>query len=68
MKQAVIQLQTHLRHLAASTGLEGAFLLVGTACLAIGSAYVHPAGPWLVVGIVGVLLGLALAVPSRRSR
>jgi hypothetical protein len=46
-----------------AVGLEGAFLAAGTAALAVGSSFFSPAGPWLVVGAVGVLLGLALAVP-----
>lgn len=67
MKQAAAALQLHLRRFAASVGLEGTFLLVGTVLLAAGAAYLSPAGPWLVVGGVSLILGLALAVPVRRG-
>jgi len=40
--------------------------LVGTFCLAVFAAAIHPAGPWLVVGCMAVLAGLALAIPGRR--
>lgn len=58
MKRAVVAL-------ADAIGLEGAFLLIGTALLAVGTSYITPAGPWLVVGAVALALGLALAVPRR---
>lgn len=52
-------------YLGSVVGLEGLFLIVGTILLAIGSSYVSPVGPWLVVGGMCVLAGFALAVPQR---
>jgi membrane protein implicated in regulation of membrane protease activity len=46
-------------------GLEGFLLIAGTAALAVGASYLGPAGPWLVVGGVAVLLGLATAIAPR---
>lgn len=43
-------------------GLEGVLLVAGTIALAIGASYLSPAGPWIVVGTVAVLLGLATAI------
>lgn len=56
-----------LRRIARAIGLEGAFLIAGTAALSAGASYFSPAGPWLVSGGVAVLVGLALAVPTRRA-
>lgn len=67
MKPAVIALRGLVGRFLAGVGLEGALLLVGTALLAIGAAYLNPAGPWFVAGSVAVLLGLALAIPPRRN-
>lgn len=53
--------------LAAAVGIEGALLLLGTGLLAVGAAYVSPAGPWLVTGGVAVLTGYALARAPRRG-
>lgn len=64
MRGAIAALRAHL---AADVGLEGLLLLVGTLLLAVGSSYLSPAGPWLVVGIVALVLGLALAIPVRRA-
>ena len=65
MKRAAGALYDAMSGIAASIGAEGAFLIVGTALLAIGSGYLHPAGPWLVVGAVSLALGIALAVPGK---
>lgn len=65
--RAARALRALLRRLALAIGLEGAFLAGGTAALAVGASYLHPAGPWFVVGGVAVLVGLALAVPTRRE-
>lgn len=67
MKKAALALSALLARLAASVGLEGAFLLIGTALLAAGSSFIHPAGPLLVTGCMCVVVGLALALPARRT-
>jgi len=67
VKRATVALRDLLVWLGKSVDMEGAFLLAGTALLAIGSTYLNPAGPWIVVGGVALILGLALAVPTRRS-
>jgi hypothetical protein len=67
MKAATRALRNLLGRLAKSVGMEGTFLLIGTALLAVGSAYLNPAGPWVVVGSVSLILGLATAVPVRRG-
>lgn len=64
MKQAAVAMRTFL---ADVIGIEGAFLLTGTALLAYGASYVSPAGPFMVVGLMCVLAGIALAVPARRG-
>ena len=66
MKAAAAALRVLLISFLAGVGLEGGFLLIGTFCLAIFAAAIHPAGPWLVVGVMAVLAGLALAIPGRR--
>lgn len=48
---------------AAGVGPEGAFLAVGTGCLAVFAAALNPVGPWLVVGAMSVAVGIALARP-----
>ncbi len=63
-----MSLRLLIRRLAASVGLEGLFLVAGTALLAAGSSYIHPAGPLLVTGAVCLLVGLALAVPQPSRR
>lgn len=52
---------------AKGVGLEGLFLLAGTALLAVGASFVSPAGPWLVTGAVALIAGIALAIPTRRT-
>lgn len=56
-----------LSRLASAVGLEGLFLVAGTALLATASSYVSPAGPFAVVGFMCVLAGVALALPERGS-
>ena len=65
MRDAAVALRALLVGFLAGVGLEGGFLLVGTFCLAVFAAAIHPAGPWLVVGCMAVLAGLALAIPGR---
>lgn len=67
MKPAVALLRSSMLTLVAAVGLEGWFLVVGTLMVAVGASFISPAGPWLVVGGVALLLGLALAVPVRRQ-
>lgn len=47
-------------------GLEDALLVVGTITLAVGGSFISPAGPWIVVGLVCLALGLAVAVQTAR--
>jgi len=56
-----------LSRLGSAVGIEGALLLIGTVALSIGSSFFTPAGPWVVVGIMCILAGIALAVPGRRQ-
>jgi hypothetical protein len=58
---------TRLRSFVSAIGLEGAFLAVGTALIAIASGYLSPAGPFFVVGTMCVLVGIVLTVPPRRG-
>lgn len=67
MKPAVVTLRSWLSLLIRGVGIEGAFLVLGAALLAIGAGLVHPAGPWLVLGATAVLVALALAIPTRRA-
>lgn len=55
-----------MKRIAAAVGVEGAFLLIGTVCLSVASAFISPAGPLLVVGVISLGLGLAIAVQSAR--
>lgn len=66
MKATAMAVFGLLTGIAGAIGLEGAFLLVGTVALAIFAAAINPAGPWLVVGIMCILAGIALALPERR--
>jgi hypothetical protein len=59
-------LNLFLGRAARSVGAEGAFLVIGTVLLAIGSTYLSPAGPWFVCGGITFLIGLALASPRAR--
>lgn len=66
MKRAAIALAGLLTRIAGAVGLEGTFLIIGTALLAAGSSYLSPAGPLLVVGGICVLTAIALARPAGR--
>jgi hypothetical protein len=55
-----------MRRIARAIGLEGAFLVVGTVLLAIGSSFVNPIGPWLVLGVAALVVGFILARPAPR--
>lgn len=65
MKRATIALRSLLARIAAGVGLEGTFLLIATVTGAVGASYLSPAGPWLVVAGVSLLVGLALTLPTR---
>jgi membrane protein implicated in regulation of membrane protease activity len=67
MKRAAVALHRLLLAIARAVGLEGVFLLIGTALLAVAASYVSPAGPWFVAGIMFTLAGVALATPPRRA-
>lgn len=67
MKRAADAIYSVGVYLARAVGLEGAFLIAGTALLAAGSTYVSPAGPLFVVGTVCMVAALGLALPQRRS-
>lgn len=62
MKRAALVLRAFL---VSEVGIEGLFLALGTACLAIASAFVSPAGPWAVIGVMALVVGLLMAVPRR---
>lgn len=64
MRRATESLRVLLSNVVRSTGIEGAFLIAGTALLAIGAGYISPAGPFLTVGAVSLLAGIALAMPK----
>lgn len=65
MKTAADALRSFVLWLAAQVGLEGAFLLIGTASLAVWASYFGPAWPWAVVGVMSLLTAFALIVPKR---
>lgn len=65
MKRAALALRSGLVWLAGQVGLEGTFLLVGTASLAVWANYFGPAWPWAVVGVMSLLTAFALIVPKR---
>lgn len=67
MKRAASAIRTAASAVARAVGLEGAFLIAGTALIAAAGAYLHPAVPLLVVGVMCTLAGLALAMPRRSS-
>jgi len=66
MKRAAVALRSLLARAADSVGLEGFFIVVGTGVLAYGSSFIVPFGPYLVVGVMCILAGIALAIPERR--
>ena len=63
MKRAAVAIRSLTAFIAAGIGREGAFLIGGTIALAVGSTFLSPAGPWIVVGSVCLLAWYALAVP-----
>lgn len=67
MKRAAAAVRHLVTAITSAIGLEGAFLLVGTCCLAVASSYISAAGPWFVVGAMSLLAGVALALPVRRG-
>jgi hypothetical protein len=67
MRRAALAIRRSAGSLAAAVGIEGTFLIIGTACLAVASSYISAAGPWLTVGAVSMLAGVALAVPTRKG-
>lgn len=71
--RAAMFLRLIATRLADAVDVEGALLLIGTACLAVFASYVSPAGPWLVVGAMAAVLGFIrmtvnLLVALRRRR
>lgn len=67
MKRAALALRELLARIASAVGIEGTFLAIGTALLAVASTTLSPVGPLVVVGSMCILAGLALALPQRRS-
>ena len=67
MKRAAVAVRALLSRIAGMVGIEGAFLLGGTACLSVFASAIHPLGPWFVVGVMCILAGIALAIPERRK-
>lgn len=66
MKRAAVSIGRFVSLVAGGVGLEGAFLVAGTALLAVGSTFIVPYGPWFVVGGMAILAGIALALPAGR--
>ena len=66
MKRAAVALRSLASGIVSGVGLEGTFLGLGTACLAVFASFLSPAGPWLVLGVVGLATGIALAIPRTR--
>ena len=65
MKTIAVSLFGLLSRIGASVGLEGTFLLIGTTCLSVFAWSITPYGPWLVIGAMSILAGIALAIPGR---
>lgn len=65
MRLATLALRTALGRACRWVGLEGALIAAGTAILAAGAALLHPAGAYLVVGVMLIAYGGALALPRR---
>lgn len=65
MRRAAVAVRSLAARAAASVGLEGLFLLLGTALLADAASYLSPAGPPAVAGAACILAGVALALPQR---
>jgi len=66
MKRAAVALRSLLARVLGSVGLEGGFIVIGTGVLAYGSSLIAPVGPYLVVGVMCILAGIALAIPGER--
>ena len=64
MKHAAGALAVLIARIASTVGIEGAFLVAGTALLAIGAGYLSPAGPWLVTGLVAIGICIAVSLPE----
>lgn len=56
-----------MKRLLSAVGPDGAFLSAGTACLATAASFVSPAGPWFVVGVALIAVGVLYALPVRRT-
>lgn len=67
MKRAAVALGSLVTRIVSDVFPEGAFLLAGTALLAVGASFVSPAGPWIVVGVVCLATGIALTLPRRAA-
>lgn len=67
VKRTALAVRSLLGAVAGAVGLEGAFLAAGTVMLAVAAGYVTPAGPFVVVGSMCILAGIALALPARRQ-
>lgn len=67
MRDVALALGAVIRHVVGWIGLEGALLVVGTIVLAAGAALIHPAGPYLIVGIAAISAGLAAAISPPRG-
>ena len=63
--KAAVALRTALLSVSRQVGIEGAFLLIGTACLAIVAEHYASDGSWFVVGVISLLIGLVLAQPRK---
>jgi hypothetical protein len=57
----------HLRSFAAAVGIEGAFIALGTALLALSASFIHPAVAVAVVGFMSLVIGAVLARPTGRA-
>jgi hypothetical protein len=51
--------------LARTVGLDGAFLLIATISLSVGSWFIATVLPWFVIGLIALLVWLALTLPRR---
>ncbi len=63
--KAAVALRSALLAIGRQVGLEGAFLILGTACLAVAASFFSAAGPWFVTGTIALLIGLVLAQPRK---
>lgn len=67
MKRAAVATSQLLAAVSAAIGLDGAFLVAGTALVAVGSYFaVSSDAPWFVVGGMCLIVWLALTQPWRR--